>query len=63
MSEAVDLAKKYAFDYVSFKPCLVRLKESQRESLLDQVEKKKEAEIAEKIRANLEQAKARQGMQ
>jgi MoaA/NifB/PqqE/SkfB family radical SAM enzyme len=61
MSEAVDLAKRYAFDYVSFKPCLVRLKESQRESLLDQVEKEKEAEIAEKIRTNLEQAKARAG--
>jgi MoaA/NifB/PqqE/SkfB family radical SAM enzyme len=61
MAEAVELAKKYAFDYVSFKPCLVRLRDSQRESLLDQVEKKKEAEIAEKIRINLEQAKARAG--
>jgi MoaA/NifB/PqqE/SkfB family radical SAM enzyme len=61
MAEAVDLAKKYAFDYVSFKPCLVRLRDSQRESLLDQVEKKKEAEIAEKIRINLEQAKAQAG--
>ena len=61
MAEAVDLARKYGFDYVSFKPCLVRLRESQRESLLDQVEKEKEAEIAEKIRVNLEKAKARAG--
>jgi MoaA/NifB/PqqE/SkfB family radical SAM enzyme len=61
MAEAVQLAKEYAFDYVSFKPCLVRLRESQRESLLDHVGKEKEAEIAEKIRINLEKAKARAG--
>jgi hypothetical protein len=57
MAEAVELAREYSFDYVSFKPCLIRLEDSKRESLLDKVEKKKEDGIVEGIRINLQKAK------
>ena len=36
MESAVRLALQYGFDYVSFKPCLVRLEGSKRESLLNE---------------------------
>jgi len=55
--ETVELAEKYGFDYVSLKPCLIRLEESHRESLLDKVDKDREEEIIEKIKAALEKAK------
>jgi MoaA/NifB/PqqE/SkfB family radical SAM enzyme len=57
MAESARLAREYAFDYVSFKPCLIRLEESQRESLLDHVNKETEKEIVKKIRMNLRKAK------
>jgi MoaA/NifB/PqqE/SkfB family radical SAM enzyme len=57
MAEAVRLAKRYAFDYVSFKPCLIRLETSQRESLLDQVSREEEEKIRQTMRMNLEKAK------
>lgn len=57
MAESVKLARKYSFDYVSFKPCLVRLEDSQKESLLDNVDKNKEEEIVEQIKINLQKAK------
>jgi MoaA/NifB/PqqE/SkfB family radical SAM enzyme len=57
MSEAVTLASEHSFDYVSFKPCLVRLESSQRESLLDHVDESQERMIVEAIRIRLEQAK------
>lgn len=57
IAESVELARKHSFDYVSFKPCLVRLKDSQRESLLDKVNKEEEEEIIEKIKMNLEMAR------
>ncbi len=57
MAHAVKLGRDCGFDYISFKPCLVRLKESQRESLLNQVGPDQEGAIAEEIRTNLELAK------
>jgi len=57
MSEAVTLAREHSFDYVSFKPCLVRLESSQRESLLDHVDENQERTIVEAIRVRLEEAK------
>ena len=57
ISEAVALARKHSFDYVSLKPCLIRLEDSQRESLLDGVNRKREEEIAEEIRGHLRKAK------
>jgi wyosine [tRNA(Phe)-imidazoG37] synthetase (radical SAM superfamily) len=57
MSEAVTLAREHSFDYVSFKPCLVRLESSQRESLLDHVDENQERTIVEAIRGRLEEAK------
>jgi MoaA/NifB/PqqE/SkfB family radical SAM enzyme len=57
MAEAVRLAREYSFDYVSFKPCLIRLEETQRESLLDRVDKKNEERIVEGIETNLRKAK------
>ena len=57
MAQSVELGKEYGFDYISFKPCLIRLNESERESLLDHVDKDEEEEIVEEIRKNIEMAK------
>ncbi len=57
MSEAVRLASTYHFDYVSFKPCLIRLADSQKETLLDNVDREKEQRIIEEVKKNLHDAK------
>lgn len=57
MTRAAELACEYAFDYISFKPCLIRLEESKRESLLDQSDGKREKKIIKDIKSNLQQAK------
>ena len=57
MPEAVRLASEYSFDYVSFKPCLIRLQDSQKESLLDKLDRKREERIIEDIKSNLQKAK------
>jgi MoaA/NifB/PqqE/SkfB family radical SAM enzyme len=57
MARSVELAREFSFDYISFKPCLVRLNESQRETLLKNVGKTKEEEIIDQIRVHLQEAK------
>jgi len=57
MARSVELARDFSFDYVSFKPCLIRFNESQRETLLKDVEKMKEKEIVNQIQAHLQEAK------
>jgi len=57
MARSVELAREFSFDYISFKPCLVRLNESQRETLLKNVGKAKEEEIIDQIRVALQEAK------
>jgi len=57
MAKSVELAKEFSFDYVSFKPCLVRFHESQRETLLKNIGRTKEEEIINKIKDHLEEAK------
>ena len=57
IAEAVRLAKEYSFDYISLKPCLVRLEDSQKEALLDNVAQEREEEIVEQIKSNLQKAK------
>jgi MoaA/NifB/PqqE/SkfB family radical SAM enzyme len=54
---AAALAEKFSFDYVSFKPCLIRVEASQRETLLQDVDPPKEYEIAKEIKAQLQQAR------
>ena len=61
MAEAVRLAAEYSFDYISFKPCLIRLPESKKESLLHQVDQDKEEKIRQTIKVNLCQAKETAG--
>jgi len=61
MVEAVRLAEEYSFDYISFKPCLVRLESSQRESLLDHVDRERERKIVDEIKTHLERARAVSG--
>jgi hypothetical protein len=58
MTAAVELAQRHGFDYVSFKPCLIRLEGSQKESLLDNVQRTREAQIVDTIKTNLDVAKA-----
>jgi wyosine [tRNA(Phe)-imidazoG37] synthetase (radical SAM superfamily) len=54
---AVELAREYSFDFISFKPCLIRLEDSQKESLLDKVDREREERIVEEIKINLHKAK------
>jgi MoaA/NifB/PqqE/SkfB family radical SAM enzyme len=57
MPRAVELARKFSFDYVSFKPCLIRGEESQRETLLQNVGLSKESEIAKEMKIQLQMAR------
>ena len=57
IAAAVELAAKYSFDYVSFKPCLLRLPQSEKETLLYGVKKETENRIRQTIEHNLEQAR------
>ena len=57
MAEAVRQASAYGFDYVSFKPCLIRLENSHMESLLAKPGAKTEGEIIAAINSGLTQAK------
>ena len=57
MPRAAELAKKFSFDYISFKPCLIRVEESQRETLLQNVGPSKESEIAKEIKIQLQMAR------
>ena len=57
MPEAVRVARMYRFDYISFKPCLIRLQESQKETLLNSSDREKEKRIIEDIKNNFHNAK------
>ena len=57
MADAVRLAGQYQFDYVSFKPCLIRLQGTQKESLLDHIEREQEQKIRQAVRSSLQKAK------
>jgi len=57
MSEAVRQALDHDFDYVSFKPCLIRLEDSHKESLLAKPGGLSEDEIIAAIQAGLVQAR------
>lgn len=61
MIGSVERAGEFCFDYISFKPCLVRWDESQRETLLKDVGKKKEEEIIDQIKRGLREAKRAAG--
>jgi len=55
--EAVRLAKDSDFDYISFKPCLLKLDYSQKESLFDPPDKNREKKVIKEIMNNLQTAK------
>jgi len=57
MPEAAQLAANYSFDYISFKPCLIRLEDTHKESLLNTPDKDVENQIRETIERNLERAR------
>ena len=57
MVGSVERAGEFSFDYVSFKPCLVRWDESQKETLLKNVGKSKEEEIIDQIKMRLQEAR------
>jgi MoaA/NifB/PqqE/SkfB family radical SAM enzyme len=57
MARSVELAREFSFDYVSFKPCLIRFNESQKETLLKDVDKAKEKKIINEIKVNLDKAR------
>jgi wyosine [tRNA(Phe)-imidazoG37] synthetase (radical SAM superfamily) len=57
MTRSVERAKEFSFDYISFKPCLIRVSESQRETLLKNVGKTKEEEIIDQIKVHVQEAR------
>lgn len=57
MGEAVRQALAYCFDYVSFKPCLIRLEDSRKESLFARPGNRQEDEVIAEIQAGLAEAK------
>jgi len=57
MPRAAELAGTFSFDYISFKPCLVRVEDSQRETLLQNVGSSKESEISGEINIQLQRAR------
>ncbi len=57
MAEAAQLALEHGFDYISFKPCLVRLPHSQKETLLHETDREAEERIREAINSNLEEVR------
>jgi wyosine [tRNA(Phe)-imidazoG37] synthetase (radical SAM superfamily) len=57
MADAVRLASGHAFDYVSFKPCLIRLGDSKKESLLHDTTSETELGIRQAVQAGLERAR------
>jgi MoaA/NifB/PqqE/SkfB family radical SAM enzyme len=56
MPEAARLASAHSFDYISFKPCLIRQEQSQKESLLEKSDREQEQRIRETIQNNLKTA-------
>jgi len=63
IKRSVELAREFSFDYVSFKPCLIRWSESQRETLLKNVGKAEEDKIIDDIKRYLSEAKRFAGKQ
>jgi len=57
MSLAASLARQNLFDYVSYKPCLLRLEGSKKESLFAKPDIERENMVINSIRQGLEQAK------
>jgi MoaA/NifB/PqqE/SkfB family radical SAM enzyme len=57
--EAVDKAREFGFDYVSFKPCLLRLEGSGKESLFDPPDPAREEKVIRDIRDLLAEADTR----
>jgi hypothetical protein len=61
MADAVGLAAKYKFDYISFKPCLIRVPEVRKETLLDSVDDERAQGIIKAVAKHLEAAKKAAG--
>lgn len=58
---AVSLAREYSFDYVSFKPCLLRLEGSGKESLFDPPDPEREKKVVRDIQTKIDEADGLQG--
>ncbi len=59
--EAVIRASEFGFDYVSFKPCLLRLEGSGKESLFDPPDPAREERIIREVGEKVSEAEARAG--
>ena len=55
------MAREYSFDYVSFKPCLLRLDGSRKESLFDPPDPAREKRVIGEIRDTLSRAETLSG--
>jgi hypothetical protein len=61
MPEATVLAREHSFDYISFKPCLLRLEGSGKESLFDPPDPQREAGVIREVREMLERSESLAG--
>ncbi len=59
--DSVRMAKEYSFDYVSFKPCLLRLEGSGKESLFDPPDPEREEKVINQVREKMDQAEQASG--
>lgn len=59
--ESVRMAKEYSFDYVSFKPCLLRLEGSGKESLFDPPDPEREEKVIIRVREKIAEAESLSG--
>ncbi|NWG01488.1 MAG: radical SAM protein [Syntrophaceae bacterium] len=57
IAKSVEMAKDFSFDYVSVKPCLIRMEESHRETLMKDVDRGREKEIIDAIKSHLEEGR------
>lgn len=57
MQKAAGLAALYGFDYISFKPCLIRLPDLHKETLLDSVDRQKQKEIINAVKKRIDETK------
>ncbi|MCF8024272.1 MAG: radical SAM protein [Desulfobacteraceae bacterium] len=57
MQKAAGLAARYGFDYISFKPCLIRLPDLHKETLLDSVDRQKQQEIIDEVKNRIDETK------
>jgi MoaA/NifB/PqqE/SkfB family radical SAM enzyme len=61
IQQAAELAAAFGFDYISFKPCLIRLPDLHKETLLDSVGRQRQQEIIDAVQKRISETRAAAG--